>query len=253
MDRLACFMCRDASMRARLLAGFAIALNAAATAQDSAHSIASQTPAVQTPYRATSDAQLDQQKPGDWGLTPAEWSRYRQLMRGPLGIYSPNLDPLSALGIEARSDQERRHFAELQAQMEARRAERLLAYQRAYDLAWKRLFPTLQPVVSGSSSAASDQHADSRAAVFVREDCMECERRVKELQASGRPFDLYMVGTRNEDSRIRAWATHVGIDPARVRSHSITLNHDSGRWVSLGLQGALPAVLRQVNGQWERE
>ena len=49
-------------------------------------------------------------------------------MEGPLGIHSPNLDPLSALGIEARSDEERRRYAELQVQIEARRVEKLLAY-----------------------------------------------------------------------------------------------------------------------------
>lgn len=44
----------------------------------------------------------------NWGLKPEEWSRYQQLMQGPLGTYSPNLDPLSALGIEAQSDSERK-------------------------------------------------------------------------------------------------------------------------------------------------
>ena len=47
---------------------------------------------------------LDDRVASDWGLQPQEWARYRELMDGPLGIYSPNLDPLSALGIEARTD-----------------------------------------------------------------------------------------------------------------------------------------------------
>ncbi|MFL4110810.1 TIGR03759 family integrating conjugative element protein, partial [Pseudomonas aeruginosa] len=76
---------------------------------------------------------LDDRVASDWGLQPQEWARYRELMDGPLGIYSPNLDPLSALGIEARTDEERRRYAELQVQVEARRVEQLLAYQRAYD------------------------------------------------------------------------------------------------------------------------
>src|SRR3546814_20575381 len=74
----------------------------------------------------------------DWGLGTEEWTRYVELMDGPLGIYSPNLDPLSALGVEARSDEERRRYAELQVQAEARRVEKLLAYKRAYDDAWRR-------------------------------------------------------------------------------------------------------------------
>src|SRR5574343_545328 len=50
----------------------------------------------------SADAALDERLARDWGLRPEEWARYRQLMQGPLGIYSPNLDPLTALGIEAR-------------------------------------------------------------------------------------------------------------------------------------------------------
>lgn len=48
------------------------------------------------------------------------------------------------------------------------------------------------------------------------------------------------------------WAKRAQIDPARVRSSSITLSHDGGRWLSLGLPGDLPAVVREVNGQWQR-
>ncbi len=161
---------------------------------------------------------LDDRVATEWGLQPQEWARYRELMDGPLGIYSPNLDPLSALGIEARTDEERRRYAELQVQVEARRVEKLLAYQRAYDEAWQRLNPGMQ-----------------------------------RLQSSGAEFDLYMVGSRQDDARIRDWAKRAQIDPARVRAGSITLNHDGGRWLSLGLPGDLPAAVREVNGQWQRQ
>ncbi len=56
------------------------------------------------------DAALDERQAREWGLHPEEWARYRQLMQGPLGIYSPQLDPLTALGIEARSEEERRRY-----------------------------------------------------------------------------------------------------------------------------------------------
>ena len=87
----------------------------------------------------SADAALDERLARDWGLRPEEWARYRQLMQGPLGIYSPNLDPLTALGIEARSDEERNRYAELQVQAESKRVGKTLAYQRACDAAWKRL------------------------------------------------------------------------------------------------------------------
>lgn len=192
----------------------------------------------------------------EWGLTAEDWSRYRQLMRGPLGVYSPNLDPLTALGIEARSEEERRRYAELQVRVEARRVDKLLAYQRAYDAAWTRLYPHLLPVAGPAAEASSSPIGSSepgRLAVFVKDGCSPCDERVRELQAAGRPFDVYVVGSRNDDEHIRAWAMRVGIDPARVRSRTITLNHDAGRWLSIGGQGELPALLHEVNGQWVRE
>ena len=202
----------------------------------------------------SADAGLDERLARDWGLRPEEWARYRQLMQGPLGIYSPNLDPLTALGIEARSEEERRRYAELQVQAEARRVGKTLAYQRAYDAAWQRLFPG-QPRVSlpGAKAQGAGNTGSGRLAIFVKADCAPCAQRVQQLQAAGTAFDLYMVGSRQDDARIRQWATQAGIDPARVRARTITLNHDAGRWLSLGLPGDLPAVVREVNGQWQRQ
>ncbi|UJB64363.1 TIGR03759 family integrating conjugative element protein [Acidovorax sp. YS12] len=197
---------------------------------------------------------LDDPVASDWGLQPQEWQRYRELMEGPLGIYSPNLDPLSALGIEARSDEERRRYAEMQVQAEARRVEKLLAYQRAYDEAWQRLHPGMQrvnlPDATPSNAAA---RGSGRTAVFVKDGCAPCGQAVQRLQTSGAEFDVYVVGSRQNDAHIRDWARRAQIDPARVRSGSITLNHDSGHWLSLGLPGGLPAVVREVNGQWQRQ
>jgi integrating conjugative element protein (TIGR03759 family) len=209
---------------------------------------------LESQERPALDADLDERLARDWGLQTEELTRYRQLMQGPLGVYSPNLDPLTALGIEARTDEERRRYAELQVQTEARRAEKTLAYQRAYDDAWKRLHPTLQPVVlNDAGDALAATGAPGRLAVFVKDDCPPCEQRVRQLQAAGTTFDVYVVGSRQDDARIRQWAAKVGIEPAKVHAQIITLNHDGGRWLSIGVQGELPAIVREVNGLWQRQ
>jgi integrating conjugative element protein (TIGR03759 family) len=214
---------------------------------------------VPAQVQSSTTAAADEQQARQWGIRPEEWMRYRQLMQGPLGVYSPNLDPLTALGIEARSEQERSRYAELQVQAEARRVNKTLAYQRAYDAAWQRLFPDQQRVnlagvqTAGSRQPASSPSGSPRLAVFVKADCAACTQRVQQLQAAGTAFDLYMVGSRQDDGRIRQWATQAGVDPVRVRERAITLNHDAGRWLSLGLAGELPAVLREVDGQWQRQ
>ncbi|GJA44587.1 integrating conjugative element protein [Aeromonas caviae] len=209
---------------------------------------------AQSQERPVGSRILDDRVASDWGLQSQEWQRYRELMEGPLGIYSPNLDPLSALGVEARSDEERRRYAEMQVKAEARRVEKLLAYQRAYDEAWQRLNPGMQRVnLPDDKPNAATARGSGRTAVFVKDGCTVCGQIVQRLQASGAEFDLYMVGSRQDNARIRDWAKRANVDPARVRGGSITLNHDGGRWLSLGLPGDLPAVVREVNGQWQRQ
>ena len=197
----------------------------------------------------------------DWGISPQEYERYESLMQGPRGIYSPGLDPLTALGIEARSDEERRRYAELQVQAERRRIDKELAYQRAYDEANARLYPgekviqiTSSPIGSAAGGKATLQmHGSGRLAVFVKDDCPACIVQVQQLQSKKRPFDLYFIGSQGDDDRIRRWAILAGIEPANVKNRQITLNHDQGRWLGLGLGGDLPATVQQVNGQWQRQ
>ena len=202
-----------------------------------------------------SQSSATENKAQQWGLQPQEWQRYQELMDGPLGIYSPGLDPLSALGISAKDDAERRRYAELQVMAETQRVERELAYQQAYDEAFRRLYPYLLPLGSGSAARAAVMAPASsqRLAVFVREDCPSCEDRVRQLQQAGTTFDLYLVDSGQDDARIRRWATRVGIEPQKVFSRAITLNHDAGRWQALGLGGELPAVLKEVQGRWQRQ
>ncbi len=161
-------------------------------------------------------------KAQQWGLQADDWLRFEELMQGPRGLYSPGLDPLTVLGIEARTDEERRYYAELQVQAEARRVEKELAYQLAYDEAWKRLNPTLQPVNALDSQPVIS--GDGRLAIFVRENCPSCDQEIKQLQARRQSFDVYLVDSLNDDAAVRRWATRVGVDTNRVaqaRSRSI--------------------------------
>lgn len=195
----------------------------------------------------------------EWGLTADEWRHYQTVMAGPRGIYSPGLDPLTALGIEAKSAEDRRRYAELQVKAERQRVDKELAYQHAYDQAFKRMYPD-EKIIQLSSSPASPMSSSpsmlesgGRLALFVQDDCTSCIARVRSLQAQKQAFDLYYVGSQGDDEKIRRWAILAGVDASSVRNRQITLNHDEGRWQGLGLNGALPAVVRKVNGQWQRQ
>lgn len=179
-----------------------------------------------------------------WGLSQEEWTRYEALKRGERGIWSPSLDPLTTLGVEATTDAERRKYAALLVEKEALRVEKELAFQRAYDEAWKRRFPDLMPV-----TAATMTDKTARLAVFVRENCPPCDARLKSLLDAGNPLDIWLVGSNNDDSRLKRWASAQHIDNTRVQRREITLNHDAGRWLHYG-QGKMPAVLEKRGEAW---
>jgi len=188
----------------------------------------------------------------NWGLTEQEWTRFEQIQAGPRGFWSPNLDPLTALGVEAETDQERQRYAELQVALEAKRAERELAYQNAYTAAWAKLFPGLLPIQGMASPSPPNSAVAPRQALFVEDHCPACSAEAQRLQNSDTAFDIYLVGSQGEDERIRSWARQADVDPAKVQRRQITLNHDRGRWFSLGAPRPLPATFQQVNGQWQR-
>lgn len=187
-----------------------------------------------------------------WGLTEQEWTRFEQIQVGPRGFWSPNLDPLTTLGVEAQTDQERQRYAELQVALEAKRAERELAYQNAYTAAWAKLFPGLLPIQGMAPPSPTSSTAAPRQALFVEDHCSACTAEAQRLQSSDTTFDIYLVGSQGEDERVRRWARQADIDRAKVQRRQITLNHDRGRWFSLGVPGPLPATFQQVNGQWQR-
>jgi len=199
---------------------------------------------VQTSQSITTDHQplTTQQQALLWGVTQEEWLRYLALKQQARGIWSPGLDPLTTLGVEAETDSERQHFAELLVKTEFRRLEKELAFQRAYDAAWQRLYPDLTPLKTPSAST-------SRVSLFVKENCPACDNLLRTLLAQKRPVDIWLVNSAGDDNRVRTWATEHGIDSKRVKEHSITLNHDAGRWMLLG-QSKIPVALERKGEQW---
>lgn len=150
-------------------------------------------------------------------------------------------------------------LCELLVRAERQRIDKELVYQRAYDQAFARLY-TNEKVIQLSTNPASDPGSGAltavkgtgRLAVFVQGCCNTCIDRVKDLQNQKQSFDLYFVGSQGNDEIIRRWAILAGVEPASVRNRQITLNNDAGRRLGLGLGGELPAVVREVNGQWQR-
>ncbi|HDI9609664.1 TPA: TIGR03759 family integrating conjugative element protein, partial [Escherichia coli] len=108
-----------------------------------------------------------QQQAGQWGVSEEDYRRYQSLMSGPRGIQSPGLDPLTVLGIEARTPAERRVWAEKWVRAEYERTEKELAFQQEVNAAWKRLYPGMLPVSMGKTGALTGD-TGGRLALFVK-------------------------------------------------------------------------------------
>ena len=199
-----------------------------------------------------------------WALEADEWRRYRALMQGVRGSVSPaTLSPIEVLGIHARDAQERQKYAEQWARMMREDAERILAFQRAYDAAHRRLFPqsqlidaselALSPSKPAADNAVALEKAD-RVLFFTATDCGACDAVLDRLLAkltTVAGLDLYLLDVAaGEEDRIRQWARTRKIDPKWVLERRITLNVDGGALKRLaattgGGRDSPPVVLRR--------
>lgn len=84
-----------------------------------------------------------------WGLTVEDIQRSRILMQPGstrAAFSAPNLSPVEVLGIHARSDTERRKYAELFARALHADTERIVAWIATYSAIYARLYPN-EPVM----------------------------------------------------------------------------------------------------------
>lgn len=184
-----------------------------------------------------------------WDLSTEEFQRYQQLMEGPRGMQSPDLDPLSTLGIEAETPAERRRYAEKWVKEEFARTQKELDFQREINAAWQRLYPNIWPVRMGDATTVA-VNPEGRLALFIRaKDCPACETRLPSVLADMRPVDIYLVDSQGSDEVLRKWATEHRIPADKVHTRQITLNHDGGRWLRFG-NGIMPVLLQQGEAGW---
>ena len=176
-------------------------------------------------------------------------------MQGIRGSVSPEtISPIEVLGIHARDDAERRRYAELWAQAMWEDAERILAFQRAYVEAGRRLYPGV-PLIDPSRLPRNDEQAASlqpedRVLFFTRPDCAPCDALLARLLARIERIagvDIYLAGIHpGDDQAVRDWAAKHGIDPDWVRARKVTLNFEAGALAELtDGQGEVPTLMRR--------
>ena len=176
-------------------------------------------------------------------------------MQGIRGSISPpTISPIEVLGIHARDDAERQRYAEAWARLMHEDAERILAFQRAYDVAAKRLYSN-EPLIDitrlpEKTEDTTPFQSGDRLLFFTRPECPACDVLMNQLLkkidvVSG--IDIYLRDIApGDDAAVRAWASTHRIEPDWVRSRRITLNHDGGALDKLTHgQGDVPSVFRR--------
>jgi integrating conjugative element protein (TIGR03759 family) len=191
-----------------------------------------------------------------WGLSEAEWHRYLALMQGIRGAISPKtLSPLEVLGIHAETEAERRNYARRFARLMQEDAERLLAFQRAYDQAWREFDPAgrmIDPARLPKRAAADPMlKPGDRLVLFTRlaAECGSCKTMFDAANSAAEtadvPLDIYFTDAKSDDA-IRAWISRQGFDEARIRARKITFNHDRGTLTrAFGVAATTPKLVRK--------
>jgi integrating conjugative element protein (TIGR03759 family) len=190
-----------------------------------------------------------------WGLSNDEWQDYQAIMQGKRGIWSPGLDPITALGVHADTQAKRQRLAELYVRQEFQRTQDELAFQKAVNRAWTRLFPNQKPLQKTAAQYSPVSAAPTRYALVVKANCAACDAALRRhlrraVVGSGIGMDIYLVGSDVDDDRLRTWASDNNIPQQAVEAGRITLNH--GRDF-VGLKSLPVVYAKRGNGQWVQQ
>lgn len=195
-----------------------------------------------------------------WQLNARELERVEMLQEGFRQYVSDRqISPLEVLGIHARNESERNRYARHWAKLMIEDAERVLAFQRAYDEAIRDLLDD-RPLVDLTRLPAREPLSPSlvptdRLAVFVELDCSVCEDVLQRVLRFGRQtagVDIYVMESDELDkSVLHAWANRQAIPPSAVQAKHITLNFDDGLLKRINPRAIeVPVVLRRRDNQF---
>ena len=174
-----------------------------------------------------------------WDLSIDEYREYQLIMQGPRGNWTPNLDPITVLGINAKSEAERTEFAEKLAKLERARVSRELAFEMAYQKAQQKLFGHIPLYETAEAKVAQwaglgEASKAKTVNVFINTPCDTCKAVSTRILKSGVKVNFYFVGFTGE--AIKQWAVDLGITGQMITSKQATLNFDGGRSNTLSIK-----------------
>jgi integrating conjugative element protein (TIGR03759 family) len=232
-----------------LILSFAAAAENADTQDNLSTTVISDVKSTLDKDASTRLTEQDKSRAKQWMLSETDWVKYKQIMSGPRGVWSPGLDPLTALGVSETDPVERKRYAEIWIKVESRRAELELAFEVDRIAAAQRI--NGDKLVVNNESWIRDwerKHVEvnKQVILFVDSECMEdCKVLFQELHASvgdNARLDIFFKEGASSDD-IGKWASFMKIPTEIVRNRKITLNFDEGKAEELEIDmAALPQV-----------
>ncbi|HFL2713429.1 TPA: TIGR03759 family integrating conjugative element protein [Legionella pneumophila] len=204
------------------------------------------------------DAQKQEAKV--WGLSETEEKRYLQLMQSRSGMYYKDLrmTPVDILGLNAKDDAEREHFAELAARQEAQKVAQNIAWNNAFYKAYNELFKDV-PVVGNFDPSPYSPYAHhpiqlkagETLYLFIRSDDAVTTIVLQLIDAINRTPNtkLNLLFLDMDNNTIQLWANKHQIPIQLVTNQQITLNPGNQQFEGLSLTKKQTPLLLIANGK----
>ncbi len=192
-------------------------------------------------------------------LSDDEYARYKYLLENtPRKFWTPNISPVTLLGIEAKTDTERTRYAELAYKLKTEREAKEKAFASIAVEVEYRLDPKSQnrtPITEQKFGFAESlpDNKTSLTSVFINANaCMasaECQQVIGDLvksNSSTNLLNIYFV--QSTKAQISDFAVRNNISSEKVKSGSINLAIESGQISAAGLgKYKLPFFVTQSN------
>ena len=194
-----------------------------------------------------------------WQLTETEEKRYIQLMQSRSGVYYKGLrmSPIDILGLNARNDAERAHFAELAAKQEAQKVAQNIAWNNAFYQAYNNLFKDV-PVVGDFDPSPYSPYAHQpiqlkpgeRLYLFIKADDAVKTILLQLIDAITRTpnTQLNLLFIDMDNDAIQLWANRHQLPLALVNSQQITLQNGKQQYEALTTKKKQTPLLLLSNG-----
>lgn len=182
---------------------------------------------------------LDKAKAKSWGLSNEEWSEYKRLKEtSSRAALVPNIDPITLLGTEAKTDLERKYYAKLFNDMEIKRSIQDVAFGFAQNADIQSRVPGNNAFKSSKEKRsirkanyldglAKREETPSEYVAFVdlNKKCGDgCQIQIDQATSSSNFVHFYFMNAKSDNQLFEFIEKH-RINPKKIKSGDYTLNY----------------------------